>query len=145
MAWYCGCILWVWIVAALFDFQSALSKYLCTEMSILTRVNYYQRVVIFELLASCLLLLCVIEFSYVTTARHLVDSCRSMSEGTQNPQLKARRSTANIVVGLTVIFVISYVPYHAFWTYLICSQEDKFLSKFPEFLIIRITNFNTRI
>jgi len=104
----------VWIVAVLFAVPSSLSKYLCTEVSILTRVNYYQHVVIFELLASCLLLLCVVDFSYVMTARHLVDSSRSMSEGTQNPQLKTRRNTANIVVGLTVVFVISYVPYHAF-------------------------------
>jgi hypothetical protein len=48
------------------------------------------------------------------TARHLVESSRSISEGTQNPQLKTRRNTAQIVVGLTVVFLISYVPYHVF-------------------------------
>ena len=124
----------VWIVAALFAVPSALSKCLCTEVLILTCVNYYQRVVIFELLVSCLLLLCVVDFSYVMVARHLVDSSGSISEGTQNPQLKARRNTAKIVVGLTVVFLIIYVLYHAFWTYFICSQEDKFLSKIPGIL-----------
>jgi len=58
------------------------------------------------------------------TARHLVESSRSISEGTKNSQLKARRNSAKIVLGLTVVFMISYVPYHAFWTYYICSQED---------------------
>jgi len=62
------------------------------------------------------------------TARHLVECSRSISDGTQNPQLKACRNTAKIVMGLTVVFVISYVPYHAFWTYFICTEEEKFLS-----------------
>jgi hypothetical protein len=45
------------------------------------------------------------------TARHLVESSRSTSEGTKNPQLETRRNTAKIVVGLTVVFLINYVPY----------------------------------
>ena len=57
------------------------------------------------------------------TARHLVGSCRSISEGTQNPQLKTRRNSAKIVVVLTVVFVISYVSYHAYWTYAICIDK----------------------
>jgi hypothetical protein len=57
------------------------------------------------------------------SARQLVESSRSISEGTQNPQLKTRKNTAKIVVGLTVVFLISYVPYHAFWTYYICTAE----------------------
>jgi len=93
---------------------------------ILTRVNYYQRVVIFELLVSCVLSFIVIAFSYIMTTRHLVDISRSISEGTQNPQLKARRNTAKIVVGLTVVFVISYVPYHAFSTYSFAAKKTSF-------------------
>jgi len=83
---------------------------------------YYQRVVIFELLASCVVPLCVIAFTYIITARHLVESCRSISEGTQNSQLKTRSNSAKIVVGLTVVFMISYVPYHVLWTYIIWTQ-----------------------
>jgi len=114
----------LWIVAALFAIPSTLAKYLCLEYFVFRLVTYYQRVAIFELLVSCVIPLCVIAFSYVMTARHLVESSRSISEGTQNPKLKTRRNTAKIVVGLTVVFVISYVPYHVFWTYFICSQED---------------------
>ena len=83
---------------------------------------YYQRVVIFELLVSCVLPLSVIVFSYIMTARHLVESSRAISEGTQNSQLKTRRNTAKIVAGLTVVFLISYVPYHVFWAYFICTK-----------------------
>jgi hypothetical protein len=57
------------------------------------------------------------------TARHLVGSSHTISEGTEIPQLKTRRNTAKIVVGLTVVFLISYVPYHVFWTYIIWTKD----------------------
>jgi len=119
VATFCG----VWTVAVLFAVPSTVSKNLC-ELFWNVGLMYYEHVVIFELLVSCVLPLCVIAFSYIMTARHLVVSSRAISEGTQNPQLKIRRNAAKIVLGLTVVFVISYVPYHVFWTYFICSQED---------------------
>jgi len=114
----------VWIVAALFAVPSTLSKYLCQVPNTTRLITYYQHVVVFELLVSCVLPLCVIAFSYIMTARHLADSCRAISEGTQNPQLNSRKNAAKIVLGLTVVFVISYVPYHVFWTYYVCSKDD---------------------
>jgi len=119
VATFCG----VWTVAALFAVPSALSKYLCQELIFSVNISYYKLVVVFELLVSCAFPLCVIAFFYVMTARHLVESSRSISEGTQNPQLKTRRNAAKIVLGLTVVFVISYVPYHVFWTYFIISNK----------------------
>jgi hypothetical protein len=113
----------VWIVAALLAVPSTISNDLCVEWTYLESTTYYHRVVIFELLASCVLPLCVIAFTYIMTARHLVESSRSISEGTENPQLETRRNTAKIVVGLTVVFLISYVPYHVFWTYIIWTQH----------------------
>jgi len=125
----------VWILAALFAVPSALSKYMCKALFILESINYYQRVVIFELLVSCVLPLCVIAFSYIMTAHHLVESSRSIFEGTQNSQLKTRRNSAKIVVGLTVVFLISYVPYHVFWIYIIWTEDDKvFVLKFTDIL-----------
>jgi hypothetical protein len=124
VATICG----VWIVAALFAVPSALSKFLCQGYAVLIHMSYIQLVVIFELLASCVLPVCVIAFTYIMTARHLVKSSRSVSEGTQNPQLERRRNTAKIVLGLTVVFVISYVPYHALWTYIICTSEERTFS-----------------
>jgi hypothetical protein len=126
----------VWTVSALFAVPSALSKYLCEGFAALIHITYIQLVVIFELLVSCVLPLCVIAFTYIMTARRLLESSRPVSEGTQNPQLETRRNTAKIVVGLTVVFVISYVPYHAFWTYIIFSSEERIFSdKLTDILI----------
>jgi len=119
----------VWIVAALFAVPSAVSKYLCTDDMLFGSTMYYRRVVIFEILVSCVLPLCVIAFCYIITARHLVKSSCPLSEGTKNPQLKTRRNTAKIVVGLTVVFLISYVPYHVFWTYITCTSQLNAYSK----------------
>jgi len=125
VATICG----VWIVAALFAVPSAISNYLCQDRMLSVNITYYQRVVVFELLVSCVLPLCVIAFTFIMTARHLVINSRSVSEGTQNPQLEIRRNTAKIVVGLAVVFVISYVPYHVFWSYFICTIRDTIWSQ----------------
>jgi len=118
VATICG----VWIVAALFALPSAVSRYQCVKNAGIADTMYYNRVVIFELLASCVLPLCVIAFTYIMTARHLVESSRSIFEGTENSHLKTRKNTAKIVVGLTVVFLISYVPYHVFLTYIIWTR-----------------------
>jgi hypothetical protein len=115
----------VWIVAALFAVPSVLSKFVCDELQNVRSITYYQRGVIFELLVSCVLPLCVIAFTYITTAHHLTESSRSVSEGTQNPQLKTRRNATKILVGPTVVFLISYVPYHVFWIYIICAERKE--------------------
>jgi hypothetical protein len=120
VATICG----VWIVAALFAVPSALSKYQCEGSNF--RLKYHKRVVIFELLASCVLPLCVVAFSYAMIFRHLVESSRSISEGTQNPQLKTRRNTAKVLLGFAFVFMISYVPYHIYLTYLIYRQSFLF-------------------
>ena len=116
-------ILGVWIVATLLAIPSTISNYLCEEWSFLKSTTYYHRVVIFELLASCALPLCVIAFTYITTAHHLVESYRFVSQASLNSQLETRRKTAKIVVGLTVVYLISYVPYHVFWSYIIWTQD----------------------
>ena len=123
----------VWIVSASFAVPSVLSNYVFQIIYGRSSTTYYQHVVIFELLVSCVLPLCVIAFSHITTARHLVESSRSVSEGTQNPQLNTRRNTGKIVVGLVLVFLISYVPYNVFWTHFIC-REDFLLLKFSGFL-----------
>ena len=103
----------LWIVAVFLAIPSALSKILCFGRNRpLKNIEYYKRVALFELFVSCVYPLCVIAFSYVMTARHLVKSSCPISEETQNPQLNTRQDAAKIVVGLTVVFLISYVPFH---------------------------------
>jgi len=58
------------------------------------------------------------------TARHLFESSRAISEGTQNPLIGTRKNAAKIVVGLTFVFVISYVPYHVLWVYFFSSEMN---------------------
>jgi len=131
----------VWLVAELFAVPSTLSKYLCQSNFPFTSITYYQHVVIFELLLSCVLPLFVIAFSYIMTACYNVGSSRAVSEGTQTPQMEKHRNLAKIVLGLTVVFVISYLPYHVFWTYFICSHEYPFLPSFknvPNILFSKI-------
>jgi hypothetical protein len=125
VATICG----VWIVAALFAVPSSLSRYLCNEPKSYKMVIYYLHEFIFELSVSCVLPLCVIAFTYIMTALHLEESSRSICEWTQNSQLKTRKNTAKIVVGLTVVFLICYVPYHAFGTYIVCSREKRIFSE----------------
>ena len=119
VAIFCG----VWIVAALFAIPSTLIRYLCQRTFPFSSITYYQRVVIFELLVSCILPGCVIAFSYIMTARHLVEKSLAKFEGQQKIKLKTRSNAAKIVVGLFVVFLISYVPYHVFLTYFILSKK----------------------
>jgi hypothetical protein len=107
----------VWIVAALFAIPAARSRYLCDQRLLLWRRNYYQHVALFHLLMSCVLPLCVIAFNYLCVARHLVESSCSLSEETQSPCLNTRTQTARVVLALTVVFMISYLPFHYSETY----------------------------
>jgi amino acid transporter len=56
-------------------------------------------------------------------ACHLLRSANPISEETQNPQLNTRKTAAKIVLGLTLVFLISYVPYHVVWSYNISTVE----------------------
>jgi Na+/H+ antiporter NhaD/arsenite permease-like protein len=73
---------------------------------------YYDKIVLLELLAFCILPLCVTVFFYVMTARHLVKSAIPVSEVKQHPQANGRKNIAKIVLGLCIVLLISYVPYY---------------------------------
>jgi hypothetical protein len=107
----------VWIVAALFAIPAARSRYLCDQRILLWRRNYFQHVALFHLLVSCVLPLCVIAFNYLCIARHLVKSSCSLSEETESPRLHTRTQTARVVLALTAVFLISYLPFHTDETY----------------------------
>jgi len=101
----------VWIMAILYAIPGARSRYLCDGPILLWRRNYYQLVTVFDLLVSCVLPLCVIAFSYLRMFRILVESSCSLSEGKENPRLHTRKNTAKVVLGLTVVFLITYLPH----------------------------------
>jgi len=124
VATFCG----VWLVAALFNVPSTLSKYLCQVNILVSSITYYQHVAIFELFVSCILPLIVIAFSYINIVRNLVESSFVLSHVIQNPHLNTRINAAKIVVGLAIVFTISHVPYHVFWAYFICTEKSPFSS-----------------
>jgi hypothetical protein len=109
----------VWIVAVLFAIPAARSRYLCDGLILLWRRNYYQHVAVFDLLVSGVLPLCVIAFSYLTMARTLVESSCSLSEEKQNHRLNTRKNTAKVVLGLTVVFLMTYLPHRISVTFYI--------------------------
>ena len=132
----------VWIVAALFAIPTIRSKYKCVRSILFLQTEYYYHVVIFQLLVSCALPLCVIAFSYIMTAHHLVKSSCSISEGTQNPRLNKRKSTAKVLLGLTVIFLISYLPFHILEVYYYSNINFEFSSW--KFDVVFNRDFNLR-
>jgi len=103
----------LWIVAALFAIPSARTKHYCGAIVPLWLTKYYQRVQIFTLLVSCVLPLCVIAFSYIATSIHLLKNRFSLSEETQNPRLNKRKNTAKVVLGLTLVFLLTSVPFQS--------------------------------
>jgi hypothetical protein len=54
------------------------------------------------------------------TSRHLLKRLYSLTE-THNARQNTRKNTAKVVLGLTVVFLFSYLPFRIFKMYLILS------------------------
>ena len=125
VATICG----VWILATLFTIPSALSNFLCLEPPVpLKNTAYYKRVFEFELFVSCVFPLFSIAFSLFMTARHRVESSSLISEETKTPQMNTRKNAAKIVIGLNLVFLITYVPFHVIWAFSIFSAPHNVFS-----------------
>ena len=74
---------------------------------ILRHKTYFQLFDIFEHLMPFVFPLCV--FTYILTARHLVEWSCSLSQEEQNPRLTTLKDAAKIVLELPFVFLISYV------------------------------------
>ena len=79
----------------------------------------------------------------VLLTHYLVESSSPISEGTQNPQLKERKNTAKIVLGFTVVFLISCVPDHTYETIYIPGCLDIPLHEFQMKLVALIIYFKS--
>jgi hypothetical protein len=124
----------VWTVAALFAIPPVFTKDYCGSSIFVWITNYYQRVTIFYVLGFCVFPLCVIAFSYIMTFCHLLKRRFSLSE-THNALQNTRRNTGKVVLGLTVVFVFSYLPSHIYEMYLVLSinfekSDDELLKEF---------------
>jgi hypothetical protein len=125
----------VWIVALLFTIPLARTNYACGFSMFLLLTNYYQRVAIFHLLVFCVLPLCVIAFSYITMSCPLLTSRCSLSEEKQNALLNTRKNIAKVVLGLTLVFLFSYFPFHIseIYTFSIMNLEKSFDEMLDDF------------
>jgi len=104
----CGCIIR----------NSFSSQGLCVWCPLSFWFSYYnKRVTIFRLLLSCVLPLCVIAFFYIMMSCHLLKSRYSLSE-THNARQNTRKNTAKVMLGITLVFLFSYLPFQIFQTYL---------------------------
>jgi hypothetical protein len=113
----------LWIVTSLFAIPAGVSQYSCGKFTLFLLEKYYHFVLIFQLFVSCVLPLCVIAFCYVMMARHLMKSSCSLSEEKQNSRQNRRKNAAKVVLGLTVTFLISYMPCHILETYVLFRMD----------------------
>jgi len=106
VATICG----VWIVAALLAVPRTLLFGTYGPGFFFPFDTYSQFISLFELLLFCIIPICVINFSYCWTSRHLVKTRFYISGMAQIHQIKKRRNAAKVVLGLAIVFAISYVP-----------------------------------
>ncbi|KAJ9590044.1 hypothetical protein L9F63_016834, partial [Diploptera punctata] len=109
-------ILAVWVIAMCCALPSAFSVHvdhnlICTS----DNIEYYRMVDLFHLLTFCVIPLSVIITMYILTARQLARSARQMKT-----DAKASKTLTKIVLGLAIVFFISFVPtYHVLWTVIV--------------------------
>ena len=104
MARYCGHNLWSVDCGCIICRSISSMKVTLWRIAPFQTYNILSICGYFDILYSCVFSLCVFAFTYITAARHLMESSRSISEGTQNPKLNRCKNTAKIVVRITVVF-----------------------------------------
>jgi len=100
----------MWILAALLTVPPFIIRNTYKSNTSSEFVTYFRFASLFELLFSCVLPLCVITFSYCLTYRHLMKNSFSLIRMAQIHQIKRRRNAAKVVLGLAIVFAISYMP-----------------------------------
>ena len=134
VATMCG----VWISAALFTVSSPLWKYLCHYSMILRGTPYYKPLFIF----------CICDYlKFPICDRVLFHEDRATScvklllyiWGDENSSNEPLQNTAKIVLGLTVVFLVTCVPCHALLTHII-STANTHISASTRTIIILLMN-----
>ncbi|XP_069694839.1 uncharacterized protein [Periplaneta americana] len=136
-------ILGVWTICSLFTIPYTLAVHADYMCSVYDSWKYYQKVVVFELVVFCILPLGVTACMYCLAARHLMRST-NIESGEIHNKGNSRRSTTRIVLGFTLVFVVSFLPYHI---YLICMIrnvfEDAYLKNYVFTVSIYLLMFNS--
>jgi hypothetical protein len=130
----------LWVVSALIAIPKARFTFSENGYSFFRFNNYYLLLTVFNLLESCVLPLFVIAFCYIMTARHLVKSYRSVPGEIKNPQQNTRKITAKILLGLTGVFVISYLPVHITEIILCIRMDESWIPSSPDVVYDKFFN-----
>jgi hypothetical protein len=105
-------ILAVWIIAICCALPSVFSVHVDHNMMCTSdNIEYCRMIDLVHLLTFCVIPLCVIAAMYVMTARQLMITARRMQK-----EAKACKTLAKVVLGLTVVFFVSFVTYHVLWS-----------------------------
>ncbi|XP_069694837.1 uncharacterized protein [Periplaneta americana] len=124
-------IVGIWILASLFAIPHVISLHV-DEMGMCTSFSawkYYEKVVIFELLVICILPLCVIIFMYGITALYLIRST-NVKSGVIHNQGNVRRNAARMMLSLAIVFVVSFLPSYALWTFIVVNLSKVTIKMF---------------
>ncbi|XP_069696517.1 uncharacterized protein [Periplaneta americana] len=110
----------VWIIASCCALPAAFSVHVEDEFlcSYYKSAEYFRMTVTFQLLVFCVIPVCVIVYMYVMTARNLVQETNCSNE-----ENRRRKTLAKIVIGIAIVFFISFVPYHVLFTVVFWSEE----------------------
>ncbi|XP_069694842.1 uncharacterized protein [Periplaneta americana] len=139
-------ILGVWTICSLFAIPYTLAMHADDTCSVYESWKYYQKVVVFELVVFCILPLGVTACMYCLTARHLMRSTNIVSGRIHN-QGNSRRSTTRIVLSFTLVFVVSFLPYHILITCIVRAEfaypiEMYYMYAISTYLLIFNSCFN---
>jgi hypothetical protein len=130
----------VWTVATLFAIPSTPFVTADLMYESLTFRTYYKYVHSLEVFVFCVLPMCIISFTSIKTVCHHEDSSGFIYEGSQHPQINTRKISTKIVFGLTVVFLISYVPYHVI-TYIILNIELSYYRMYKMLFFYEFSKF----
>ncbi|XP_069691376.1 uncharacterized protein [Periplaneta americana] len=124
-------ILAVWLLASVIGIPSVFAFQADFDNNCTPYVNlgFYQKVIILDLVSCCILPLCVVACMHIMAARHLVKAGVVVSESAA----ESRRKSARIVLGLSLVFLVSYGPYHVIDT-IIVFHPDKMSLWYYEFV-----------
>jgi hypothetical protein len=76
----------------------------------------------------CTSSVCLPSLTIMTTSHHVGSSC-IVSQETQNPKRKTPKDTAMCELGITLVFLTSYLRYYASWTHIIFTETLPILSQ----------------
>ncbi|XP_069696518.1 uncharacterized protein [Periplaneta americana] len=117
-------VLGVWTICSLLAIPYTLSMHVEDMVCVVNGSwKYYQKIIVFGFLVFCILPLGITVCMYCLTARNLMRST-NITSGEIHNQGKSRKSAAKTVLSFTIVFVVSFLPYHILLMIIIRDNYD---------------------